>query len=708
MKASYSGQLVGKALLLIWAILCVMFFIYIPSRVDFIHGFSIDNFPLTPQKFERIRLLEFIENLLGSFIIVILFSLACISFGSFFLKLILRNGLTQKKQTLPAWLAIIGTAFLLGHALFSIIFICLGILEKFRSVYIISTLATGFIVGFPSLKSIFFTSPIIKGLNVADELNGPTSKKFLYFSIGILLLGLLYSSSRLSYDAVAIYFSDEKLTALTNRIQYFQDGSFVASSFQAGISYAALITIFGDQAARMYPWVNGVVIVIFSLAIGEKVGLSKQARLITLLLLLTSTAFFDLTGDGKIDLISTATAIAAVYWAIGDVTNRANPTSFLIGILAGLAIASRPFNAFLVSLFIGVYYLLKICSRKDRQLSYIIKSTLWIGIGITCMIASHLFVNWAILGNPIAFLDNIQNVNSSTWQWTFDPNTLWVFRLFYPITLTIINLPQSNGNISPLFIAFLPGVLIKEIRERINISKELTETLAAAISTLILWITLLFTVFEIRYVLFLWIILFMAQAAVIEGFLVNNDLYLKKSVEFILVTLLMFISIRIIYIAIDTYSPIDEQGNPHCYDHDLCNLLEPINDMAAPGDRVLVLNAFRYYLRSDLLICSSKHEEYRTLQELSKNDQSAFWEEVYRQGYKYITYTTNFSQRHLGFSIVPGPDNTPDWLELKPIYGEPGEHVISYQIYVNDTSHRIEKTCKQNETGIWDVVDTKQ
>ena len=116
-------------------------------------------------------------------------------------------------------------------------------------------------------------------------------------------------------------------------------------------------TALRDQAARLYSWANGFVIIIFTLALGEQLGLSKQARRILLALLLTTTAFTDLLGDGKIDLAASAPAVAAVYWMVVNGIKARNSGFFFVGFLAGFAIISRPFNAVLLGIFFAFFYL---------------------------------------------------------------------------------------------------------------------------------------------------------------------------------------------------------------------------------------------------------------------------------------------------------------------------------------------------------------
>jgi hypothetical protein len=109
-----------------------------------------------------------------------------------------------------------------------------------------------------------------------------------------------------------------------------------------------------------------------------------------------------------------------------------------------------------------------------------------------------------------------------------------------------------------------------------------------------------------------------------------------------------------------------------------------------------------------LFACSSKREEYLILKDLSEEKNDAFWVEVYRQGYKFITYEQNYSDAHLHLAITPNPAHTPNWLTLKPlsspIYEENGEFQASYQIIVNDPPIAASKTCKKKQGNDWEVV----
>ena len=233
---------------------------------------------------------------------------------------------------------------------------------------------------------------------------------------------------------------------------------FVVSSFQPGILFTAIIQLFGDQSARMLSWVNGLAILLLGLTIGKKLSLSPRALPWFLTLMLTSTFFIDLLGDGKVELIATVPILAAIYWMLESREHPSKQVFLLIGTLAGFAIISRPYNIFLIPLFIGLFYLIPIFTYyfvkwvnsafhklpsssliPDPLYGNLPSNFFWLFPPLLALGIFHLWQNALWLGNPLAPLAYAIDLKSSTWQWQFNPSILNSLRLFYPLSVTFLN-----------------------------------------------------------------------------------------------------------------------------------------------------------------------------------------------------------------------------------------------------------------------------
>ena len=173
--------------------------------------------------------------------------------------------------------------------------------------------------------------------------------------------------------------------------------------------------------------------------------------------------------------------------------------------------------------------------------------------------------------------------------------------------------------------------------------------------------------------------------------------------EVLLALLLVFMSVRTFVVALSTYSPIDKSDQAHCYDIELCTFLEPLNQSASSGSRVFVLNAYRYYLRPDLFACSSQAQDYGNLERLAKQDSPDFWLEVYRQGFRYITYENNYANFHTHFGTLPAASLAPAWLHVTVQSSTEDGLTKIYQIEAAHAPIKQEFDCRLDASGTWVV-----
>ena len=691
---STTKTLLAHSFLLSWLIICLILYIY-ASRSDFVQIADAASWQAIVKALPRIVPVRYFFDLLRAWLGIMIFSLACLMLGL--------GILNRWAKTHSSSLAIGVTAFLLGEILFATIFLTLISIYRLTPIFSVGVLTAGSLAGLPASKAFLARLPR-PGLP-ADFRQG---EKIILGLIALTAtLGSLYSSTRLGYDATAEYFSHAKIMAVSQLpILFYPSDSFVVSSLHPGILFTVIIQLFGDQSARMLPWVNGIGILLMGVALGQKLGLTPRACLWFLTLTVTSTAFLDLLGDGKIELVSTAPILAAAYWVLISLEKPTKAAFALVGILAGFAFISRPYNIFLVSTFMALFYASQIYAQMrsgHSNFRYFLKFSIWSLLPLTILGIFHLVENWFFLKDPLAPLRYAQGLSAHDWQWQFDPGYLAILRLLYPLTLTFMNSPQSLGNISPLFAGFVPFLLLKNVRENIHISRSLWALVLVSALTLFLWITLFFTVVEIRYVWFLWIILFLSIALLLESAIQCSSYPIRLAIYPLLATLLITMGIRTLFISLSTYSPMDSTGQAQCHDLEICTFIQPVNQTAAPGDRVLVLNAYRYYLRPDLFACSSRMEEYLSLGALASQDPHDFWVKVYRQGYRFITFEQHLSEQRYRFGKLPSPNSAPSWMHIVILYSKPDIDLKVYRIEVNNPPIESRIFCEQNSAGIWQL-----
>jgi hypothetical protein len=695
MQINKIWSILGNTTLLTCSVLCLVIFIFFPGAISQAQEATLYDISMLPEKVSKILIATYLSDTLASLFGMVFFGASCISLGASLTSIFHLDEVIEKRISLPRGI-LLPTYFLIGNAAFSLILLALASLSYLSTTLSFLILSAGLLSGLAQFRKL--PKPTIRFTSRSEKI-------VVFLSATILGVSLFQSSAHLSYDASAVYFSIAKLTALERHVGYYMENSFPVSVFHSVIPSSAVMQIFGDQSARMIAWLFGVVNIALAAALAERVGVSTFAQRILPSLVLTSTAFLDLMGDGKVDLFSSAYSLAAVYWMMANVQkpNQSQVPYLLSGCFIGFACILRPYNAFLLGVFVFIHTIQKL---KMERLPFlrVVWHIGWMVLGAAGFAVYHILFNKIILGSPFAFWTSVVNINPVEGPWDFKAETIWTYRLLYPIIVTFKNSGASLGNITPLALVFLSTMAIPGIRKRVIFQKDTVQLAISACVTLFLWVFLFFTVIEVRYVLFLWIILFILIAEIAaKTFEMENSL-LGNAVAWCTVLLMSFILVRSIYISLSTYSPVDSRGNPQCSNSDVCGYIAEINETASPNERVLTLSAYRYYLRTDLFACSTMNVEYKIFQGLTAGSIEEFWLEVYRQGYKYIAFENGYTREHIRLKIIPSPDNTPSWIELEPIFGRPGDWEIAYKINVTDPPIMMTSICRQNNnSGIWEI-----
>jgi hypothetical protein len=128
-----------------------------------------------------------------------------------------------------------------------------------------------------------------------------------------------------------------------------------------------------------------------------------------------------------------------------------------------------------------------------------------------------------------------------------------------------------------------------------------------------------------------------------------------------------------------------------------CRIARIINAEAAPQERVLLAAYYRYWLRPDIIQCSSQAEEEAALRELpSMGDR---WSYFYDRGFRYLVVDT---LTHAYILDVLDIHRMPEWLEVTPLFD--GDTFLAYRFDSTDPARPRLATCIQVDAPAWEVV----
>ena len=331
-----------------------------------------------------------------------------------------------------------------------------------------------------------------------------------------------------TWDAGATYLLMPSYVALSGdwslmpNWTHFEVSGFIAESHMA-------VHLLGQQLflGRLFAWWVAVAIGVLLADIGQhSLCLPPFTRWVTLAILFTSTAFTNLIADGKTDLVGMALALLAWWFLLQLDPATATPRLLiLIGATVGMATLSKltylALLGFSFSLYVGWLYL---TTKRAFVLSLrgLVSALVWIGIGGLVVLIPHFIRNALILGEPFTPFIRLNATDHGSVlaeAWT-PPHVVNQVRWLYPffISLGRDRLNYMYGNLSPLWLALLPAGLWVAWHQQRN--RRLWPVMGIVTFTIGLYIALLYTVLELRYVLGMvafWMVLASLGAVGIES-----------------------------------------------------------------------------------------------------------------------------------------------------------------------------------------------
>ncbi|MDP3920723.1 MAG: hypothetical protein Q8R76_07965 [Candidatus Omnitrophota bacterium] len=628
--------------------------------------------------------------------------MACLGFG----YVLARSFMTadaDADRAIP--LGVWGTSFLLGQGLLANVWLLLALGAHFSPQIIMGVVALGVvalgIVCLPRLVLIprlyrSFLSSLEMSPPIWIVLAGMTVLLFMYQAV------LALQPLRPGEDAAVFYMAIAKLISSSYKLVPLTGlESFTQIGLQAELHYAALMSLNGPQAARLFNWAEALAVGAMSVALASHLGLGRRGKWIVLMIVITSTVVTHSIWVAKVDLFAAAMGIAAYYWGLHVGDGRKSTALPLAGLFTGLAVVAKiPYAATLLpSVLILVVWrrLLDANPRTaSRILVLVVRTVLAFGFWVVLPLLPHMFKNSRLFGEPLApfvgpwFSVWVKDTSVSA---ELPASSLWAF----PIMLTFGKSQLQIGNLSPLLLAFAPLVLLLPKAQRWSRSPMVQLSLAA-IMGIMLWKFVRPYAIAPRFLLATLLVLSVPVAAGAEYLFQakSQSRWLRTAVLFCLgfmLTMTMHTHLR----QIRSTDPLRHALGllPECDAQvSICRAFDVVNQKALPGERVFLTAHYPYWLRADLAQCSSSETEHAEHLQAEKR-----WAYLHDRGFQYVIF---YEDAYEGVRDSFNLDSVPDWLHIETLYRDGGYAV--FHLKYRDRSQKPRVVCRQLKAPAWDVV----
>jgi hypothetical protein len=493
-----------------------------------------------------------------------------------------------------------------------------------------------------------------------------------YLWVGICVLTLVFLRGLIALlppsidDALHWYLTTAKVIATTHtqELMPFLHPYYGLLPLQIEMHWAALFAISNETAVTVWDYLCATSFLagigFFAWALTD----SRRVAIIAIVMMFTSSAYYEFMGGGKTDNAAAQYGIAAFLWLL-LLPALGSRSILLAGLCIGWAIAGRYSNSVLVPAVmiftvIAVYRASSV-SYENRVGPHVRKSWLTIVvigcIAIGLPVAPTLIRNWLDLGCPVAPIVGCDDTFLASARWLRGVSAIHnqFTRSFLDRAHDLRSLPlewsfayghraNTLGNISPLFLGLLPFLLFYNRSPVVR--SGLIAGLAGFIS-IIAWWSLFRTFPNARWLLvpFGLLAVYLSSAAIAAERDPRLTLSARWSMRVAIVTLLFFLlfqSRSVVYAAryltsIDTRHSRYE-GTP-VYGYDVATWL---NTHIQPGQRVALAGwrGYPYFVDPDHLWNSESATELQWLWQFCrcrtpKSWTQDFWRFYAERGFTY-------------------------------------------------------------------------
>ena len=268
-------------------------------------------------------------------------------------------------------------------------------------------------------------------------------------------------------DALWVYLPSAQTIASSHTLTFqpFNSPHNGLYPLQVDIHWAALFTISNETAIQgwdylcAFSFLSGIGLLAWLLTSNQRVAL------VAILIMFSTPGFSNFMGAAKADNAAAQYGIAACVWLL-CLPGLGRRAVLCAGLCAGWAVASRDTNIILLPALL-VFWVMSTAqggalSRHTLRESLgrwgasLLVAALAVGIAISPM----MLKNWLLVGCPLAPHIGCQDTYWASIYGASRHNLGVADLLFYPFVWTFAHRADMLGNISPLFLGFLPFWLL--------------------------------------------------------------------------------------------------------------------------------------------------------------------------------------------------------------------------------------------------------
>lgn len=641
-----------------------------------------------------------------SLLIVLIYSGAAIGAGNALMRILAR--FVSQKASANFVFQPISVQFALGSALLASIWqvIALGGFLRPGLTWLVLLLCLAFYVpGLPTASKHIFRR---------QEFWRDANTNWILGALTLCVLGVSVWFGILAFvrppfgDADAFYFVYPKIIAATGELALMPGNyrDFSSNGLSGELHFSALMAIGTPEGAKLFAWVTGMGLLFQLRNITKVVGGGTFAQVAASAMLVTSTTFSDYLSDGKVDLFAACTAMAATLCLLNIRESKpAYINIILAGFLTGISIAAK-FSyivAFLPAVLLLLWFHVTKGSGTESNSS---QETIFKKLALFCFAAfigllPHLLKNYYLFGQPLApFVGMTQNWADQNWFSVSD--TAWIVAT-YPFALVFGQYPMQGGNISIIWLAALPLILLMRRPRGLHeiLQNPLGPLSASACVGLLCWLLVKPSVFAPRYLLATLVMLMPLPAIAAERVLRYESRPRAVLYGFVLL-------VGITLIAQPTIPPAGvwsllpgkvfnhiKNERPACglAISSYCSGFALLNATARKGERTFVAGYYTYFLRTDQLQCINQENDFALL---NRTTPSEIWTALFDNGFTHIAVQ---KATHGQYLERLNPRETPSWLKVTEELA--GSDMPIYRLESLESERRPRIVCASDGRRSW-------